>query len=53
MPSGDKKVRRYPRAYAVLIRAGHTAVKAAEIIRDAKRKKNGALRWIKIIRGRY
>jgi hypothetical protein len=50
MACDDKKVRRYPRAYAALIRAGHTAAKAAEIIRDAKRKRNGAVRWIKLIR---
>lgn len=46
----EKTLRRYPRVHKALTKAGHSPIKAAEIIRDARRKTNGALRWIRLIR---
>jgi len=41
---------KYPRAYRALKNAGHSPMKAAEILLDASRGNERALLWIKIIR---
>lgn len=41
---------RYPRIYAALKAAGHTAAKAVEILFDAKRGNYHALNWVRIVR---
>lgn len=38
--------------YQLLVREGHSAQMAAQIVLDAKRKDSYAQRWIKILRSR-
>jgi hypothetical protein len=41
---------KYPRIYAMLIRQGHTAFKALEILIDAKRGQWWAIGWIRLLK---